>query len=84
MTPLIWSLVFMGFRIVAQAAGGHIRAKAALDDLQLFMMKLSEEGRDPTPIEMAQWTALTAQLDRDFQAKLDELRSMVAGSGPSA
>lgn len=79
LTPLVISLIFQGIRIAAQVAGGNHRADAALSELELFMVKLNEEGRDPTPEEMAVYTAKTAELDFSFQQNLERLKAVTGG-----
>lgn len=81
LTPLVVSLIFQATKLAAQAVTGGLRHRAALSELQNFMMKLAEEGRDPTFEEVEAWTARTEQLAEDFRANLAELRSIVSGQG---
>lgn len=75
LSPLIISLIFQAIRIAAQVAGGNARANAALSELELFMVQLNQEGRDPTPEEMAIYTERTAEIDLEFQQLLDRLET---------
>lgn len=83
MDPLIISLIFQGLRLAAQVATQGVRAKEALNDLEVFLLKLHQENRLPTPEEMAQWTERTASLDRLFASKVKQLEAIIAqGGGP--
>ena len=76
MDPMILSLVFQAIRLGAQLMTEGARARVALDELELFLLKLHEEDRLPTPDEFRIFTGKTAAIDKSFRRKLEKLAEL--------